>query len=63
MTEEQREKDMELANRNNEEVIFEDIGVEIEEQIGGNEFNKQNYPNLFAEQEQKGLIGIFSPWN
>jgi len=61
MTEEQREKDMELANRNNEEVIFEDIGVEIEEQIGGNEFNKQNYPNLFAEQEQEGLIGIFSP--
>jgi hypothetical protein len=24
-------------------------------------FNEENYPNLFAEQQQDGLVGVFAP--
>jgi hypothetical protein len=34
----------------------------VEEETGNpTTFNEQNYPNLFAEQQQDGLVGVFAP--
>lgn len=45
------------------DVEVDNIDVNIIDEISPNkyDFNKENYPNLFGEQEKDGLIGIFSP--
>ena len=45
------------------DVEVDNIDVNIVDEISHNQydFNKENYPSLFGEQEKDGLIGIFSP--